>query len=842
MKLNSHSPNPARAGAWFVRLVFALILMATMTLQPAFAQQAAPTGPMPVWSKMAVDAPPYATNMTDRALGFNPVTGQPCVAYGGDALYFSCLNSATNTWWTDILDLNLEVGQFTSMAYDPVYATPYILYYDAYNGQLKMAYVSGGTWHSMVVPDVPNTLPKGTAVMTARQESEAAASGDTATLNSAAAQDLSPTAPVVSTDITPIPYDEAKDQLHTDQSGAGDVKPQTSPSFVWDSIGYGKYSSIFVDRNSGLHISYYDEVHGALEYWYFNGIEWKGKVVDDYADQGDAGLWTSIKVDFNYNVHIAYMSEKYDDLKYAYRKATGGWVVEQVDTVANVGSFSSIALDSNFRPHIAYYDFSNDNLKHAYRDKNGVWQKEVVDKTGYTGWFSSIAIDSGNRIHISYYNVEKGDLRYARYENGAWTLRSLDATGKSQNLGLFTSIAIDKSGNVGIFYMNANLGALKFIYRNKNTWTIPTYVNYYFRDVGIGSSLAIRSDGVPFITYLDATVGFPKFARPYGYVWSKGYVFTSVYGGLYSSVDVGTDDVPRAAFYDITNNDVLYGVYNGVTWNITPIQRTWKVGQYLRMKLDSQNLAHFSYYDATHEDLIYASWNVLTSKYYTQTVDWEGTVGWYTDITLNSADIPFISYYDATNGSLKMARKSPITHTWIPKTIDNIGMLPQAGVGAYSSIGIDNLGRPYVSYYDITHQDLKMAYWEGDWDGVGTWNISVIDTGGATGDVGRFSDLVIYPVDNTIHVCYYDYTNGNLKYARFQGAGPWETAVVDGAATIDGDPVNEGDVGLYCSIDLDPAGNPAISYYDNSHADLKIAMSYPLPLARIFLPIITKEP
>ncbi len=826
-----------------MRLLFAVILALTFTVQPAQAEPADPTSPMPVWTKMPVDAPPYALNMTDRALGFNPISGDPCVAYGGDALYFSCLNPITKVWWTDILDLNLQVGQYTAIAYDKIYAAPYILYYDGYNAVLKMAYVSGGTWHTLVVPDVPNTLADGSPVTTAAQESQAAAAG-MALPRSPASADLAPTTAVIATDITPIHAENPQELAAIEEARLAQASPQAkAPNFAWEGKkGYGKFSSIFVDRSSGLHMSYYDEVNGSLEYWYFDGITWKGKVVKEYGDQGDAGLWTSIIVDYNFNVHIAYMSEKYDDLEYAYRKATGGWETESVDGAANVGSFSSIALDKKYRPHIAYHDFSKDNLKHAYRDSKGVWQKEIVDSKGATGWFASIAIDTADRIHISYYDVSDGNLRYARYENSAWTTRAIDNTGKAQDIGLFTSIAIDKFGNPGVFYMNSSIGALKFIYRLKSNWQIPTYVNYYFRDVGLATSLAIRDDGVPFITYLDTTVGYPKWARSFGSTWFKNYVFTNVYGGLFSSITIGTDNLPRAAFYDIVNHDVLYGVYNGAFWSFIPIQRTWKVGQYVSMKMDSLNLPHFSYYDETHQDLVYASYNTLSSSWYTQTVDFIGNVGWYSDITVNSADIPFISYYDVSNGSLKMARKSPLTHTWIPKTIENIGALPKAGVGAYTAIGFDNLGRPYVTYYDITHQDLKIAYWDGDWDaGTGTWNISVIDTGGATGDVGRFSDMVINQADNTIHVCYYDYTNGNLKYARYEGADPWEIAVVDGDAVIDGDPVNEGDVGLFCSIALDNLGRPAISYYDNSHGDLKIAMSYPLPAAVIFLPIIKQD-
>jgi hypothetical protein len=68
-------------------------------------------------------------------------------------------------------------------------------------------------------------------------------------------------------------------------------------------------------------------------------------------------------------------------------------------------------------------------------------------------------------------------------------------------------------------------------------------------------------------------------------------------------------------------------------------------------------------------------------------------------------------------------------------------------------------------------------------------------------------------------------------YARYSG-GIWETQQVDSL----------GDVGLFCSLDLNSLGQPAISYYDNSRGDLKLALTYALPPALYFMPAIMKDP
>ena len=161
-------------------------------------------------------------------------------------------------------------------------------------------------------------------------------------------------------------------------------------------------------------------------------------------------------------------------------------------------------------------------------------------------------------------------------------------------------------------------------------------------------------------------------------------------------------------------------------------------------------------------------------------------------------------------------------------TVDAGGVLDE-DVGWYTSIALDNLGNPHISYYDSTNGDLKYAFWEGTVFPAagGAWNISTLQS---VGDVGRFTSLKIYQPDNSRHLCYYDYTNKDLMYARYSG-GIWEFQTVDSL----------GDVGLYCSLDLNALGQPAISYYDNSKGDLKLTLTYTLPPAFYFIPVISKD-
>lgn len=839
--------RPVKPVSLVLRGLLILVMLTAIAPQQVFSKEN--SAMLPTWKKYSVDAPRYFTNMTDRSLAFNPTTNQPCIAYGGDALYYSCFNRTIDGWRTTILDHDTQVGEWAALAFNS-YGWPFITYYDSLNAKLRLVYYNRnwGTWVYLQVPNVDgfNAAPEA-ALQPAAPESAVTRDLEAPEGALPMPEFKPPTESIarVPSDNEPVDKEELLQvaPAETDEPGIlekiqevlATVEQALAPDFPFISEGYGKYSSIDVDNLNNVHISYHDEIDGSLEYVYWNGISWNGKVVDDYNDQGDTGLWSSIKVDEDRNVNVAYMCEKYDNLMYARRKSTGGWEITTVDGIEanyDVGSFSSIALDINSRPHISYYDFSGDRLKHAWRDKNKVWHKEVVDSTDkITGWWTSIAIDPDNRIHISYYNVQKGDLRYARYNGSNWSIKTLDGSGSNQQVGLFTSIAIDTLGRPGIAYVNKTFGGLRYIYSPKETrWNAPQWVSLAMRDVGQATSIAIDSTGVPYVSYLDASSGYLKFARTFGLSWKHRNLITSPASGLYSSIAVFNGQ-PRVAYYEQTNRDLMYA--RSITsdiWRLSTVDKTFDVGKYVSLAMDSGGKPHISYYDTTNQELAYAELDIFGTGWVTQTIDSIGNVGLYTSIAVDADKNPWISYYDATQGALRLAYRSPI-NSWVKVVIDYIGMLGPTGVGASSSIAIDGAGRPHITYYDVTNKMLKHA----TWDGISDPDISVIDS---AQDTGRYNSLAIHSLGgvDTLHVCYYDYTNGDLKYAQSTGLG-WDLQVVDGAVGLDGDSVNEGDVGQYCDIALNADGQPVISYYANSKGDLKVAMSYAPPPAEVFLPL-----
>jgi len=157
---------------------------------------------------------------------------------------------------------------------------------------------------------------------------------------------------------------------------------------------------------------------------------------------------------------------------------------------------------------------------------------------------------------------------------------------------------------------------------------------------------------------------------------------------------------------------------------------------------------------------------------------------------------------------------------WSIQTVASTG-----NVGQYSSITLNAAGNPRISYYDQTNGDLKYASWDGS-----RWAITTVDS---AGNVGMYSSLALGSSGNP-RISYYDQTNEDLKYASWDGSR-WAITTVDGTnykkgqngGNWDGDHGRYEDksitVGMYSSLALDSSGNPRISYYDQTNEDLKYA-------------------
>jgi hypothetical protein len=208
-----------------------------------------------------------------------------------------------------------------------------------------------------------------------------------------------------------------------------------------------------------------------------------------------------------------------------------------------------------------------------------------------------------------------------------------------------------------------------------------------------------------------------------------------------------------------------------------------------------------------------------SAPWFRDTVDSPNDVGQHVSVALDSDNgTSYISYYDATYGNLRMAKYVGSSgncgpdNAWSCETVDSVG-----DVGKYSSIAVDPTdGYPIISYYDATNGALKLAIGY-----VFGWNIKTIHDP-LLGSAGWYTSLKLDSTGKTRIAYYFSNLMGadSLWYVEHVGGGA-------GNCTDNNyqcDPVDSGDrVGKYASLALDSSDQPRIAYYDGGNDSLKYA-------------------
>jgi hypothetical protein len=578
----------------------------------------------------------------------------------------------------------------------------------------------------------------------------------------------------------------------------------------------GQFSSIAVDPSSSneySRISYYDAANQHLYHAYENANGWLTDPVEITVGV-DAGMFSSIEVGLDGKSRMTYFQSSVtgEYLMYASGFPGGPWTKVPIDggmPILGAGFHSSLTLDpTGYYGRASYCSLIGD-VKFAKEVSPGVWNPEVVHPNlSIQCGGTSVVVATDGLARIAYYDSGNKDLWYAYEDGGGWNLMTapIDSAG---DVGQFPSIAIDSAGHSRISYYDATSGNLKYAYEDNDGWQVMQVPIDRYGDVGRFSSLAMDSTNVHArISYYDATNGNLKYAHEdaagLGNSWAG--VDTRISDGD-TDFPYSTDTIPRIGSTGVSAHVVWQRGEWKYYWEKPgdPLEFEDDVGQFASVTQDIDAALHVSYFDDTDGELVWKGQNALRQWVRKLTIDGLGTdiIGKYSSMNLDTIQRPHFSYWDETHNSLKYAYLD-IDYFKYVEEIDNTGT-----VGKYTSIAVDSENIVHISYYDYAGANTNLKYASGQY---GNWNIKIdIDPTGTSTDIGQYSSIAVDSKDLP-HISYYDQTNGNLKYAYFDGA-TWQ--VID-----DIDPTRgTNNVGLFTSLALDAQNHPHISYIDGTVAN-----------------------
>ncbi len=337
--------------------------------------------------------------------------------------------------------------------------------------------------------------------------------------------------------------------------------------------------------------------------------------------------------------------------------------------IVNAGEYASIAIGADGLPVIAYAFHQNSVKLAKCNDAScSSFGHAFVESEFWVGYFTSVAVGADGFPVISYYDAGSGarHLKVAKCVDAACAKPAL--INVVDGGGRYNSIAIGTDGFPVIGYYHDGLKVAKCT--DAACASVATHTlddgGPANDDVGQHTSIAVPADGLPVISYHDATNNRLKVAKCGDTGCATASLATFDYSGTYGSIAVPADGLPVISHYD-AGNTALMVIKCADPACANPAFPTLidglsdDVGEYTSLAIGTDGFPVISYYDATDTSLKVAKCadaGCFPAPRTITTVDNTGDVGKWSSIAIGADGLPVIGYYDETNGALKVVKCS----------------------------------------------------------------------------------------------------------------------------------------------------------------------------------------
>jgi hypothetical protein len=296
----------------------------------------------------------------------------------------------------------------------------------------------------------------------------------------------------------------------------------TGPSFV------GEYTSIAIPADNFPVVSYFDNTNKSLKVLKCNDADCLGAnesivTVDDPVNQ--VGFDSAIVIGADGLPLISYADLTAGTLKVAKcgnASCSAGNVISTLagSTADRVGEFSAIAIGNDGLPIISFYATTATALRiikcNDAACTGGDESMLTLDDDAAVGRDSAIAVPADGIPVLSYYDQTRRVLRVGKCTSSACTAISVQAVDSviGNDRGQYTSIGIfPATGFPVISHYDATSGSLRTAFCGSADCSGALQgvaEDDQVNTVGFQASLAIGSNGMPIVSYHDATDGSLK--------------------------------------------------------------------------------------------------------------------------------------------------------------------------------------------------------------------------------------------------------------------------------------------------------------------------------------------